>query len=61
MSRRPNKEKNIRVLNTTGGSSYFITLPIDFVEKFNWRKGQKLEVTQSGKKLIITEWDPDKR
>lgn len=55
--RRTIEEHHIRTLQKFGGgSSYFVTLPIDVVRRLKWREGQKVEVRQSGKGITINDW-----
>jgi antitoxin component of MazEF toxin-antitoxin module len=50
-------EKNIRSLTkVSGGSSYGITLPIDYIRKLKWKNKQKLDVTLYGDRIIIRDW-----
>lgn len=57
MSRRKMTDRNIRKLTKlAGGSSYGLTLPIEFVRQLKWRERQKLVVKKSGKRLIIEDW-----
>ena len=50
-------EKNIRSLTkVSGGSSYGVTLPIDYIRKFKWKTKQKLEVTLYQDRIIIRDW-----
>jgi antitoxin component of MazEF toxin-antitoxin module len=43
----------IRKLIGLGKYSAVVSLPRGFLEKLHWRKGQKLKVTQSGRKIEI--------
>ncbi len=49
-------EKNIRKLTRTGRVSLSVTIPVEIVEKLNWRERQKVVVTQKGSKVIIEDW-----
>lgn len=53
--RRKLEDKNTRKIFKSG-SSYAITLPIEFVEQLKWRKKQKVVVKKYGKKMIIQDW-----
>jgi hypothetical protein len=58
MARQKLEDRNIRKLTKiSGGSSYAITLPIEFVRELKWRERQKLVVRKSGKKLIVEDWE----
>ncbi len=57
MTRRKNEDKDIRNLTKiSGGSSYAITIPIDYIRKLNWREKQKLEVKLYQDRIIIRDW-----
>ena len=61
-TRRTLDERNIRkITKLAGGSSYGVTLPIEFVRELGWRERQKVVVKKSGKKLIIEDWKPASR
>jgi len=50
-------EKNIRSLTkVSGGSSYGVTLPIEYIRKLKWKTKQKLEVTLYQDRIIIRDW-----
>ena len=57
MARRKAEERNIRKLTRIGNKSIGVTLPIDFVHKLGWRKGQKVVIKKTGKRLIISDWE----
>jgi bifunctional DNA-binding transcriptional regulator/antitoxin component of YhaV-PrlF toxin-antitoxin module len=43
-------------LTISGGKSYSIVLPVEFIRHLKWRERQKLDITLDGKKLIIEDW-----
>jgi antitoxin component of MazEF toxin-antitoxin module len=47
--------RNIRKVFKSS-SSYAVTLPIEIVGELKIRKGQKVVVKKSGKKIIIEDW-----
>ncbi|MFC1644939.1 AbrB/MazE/SpoVT family DNA-binding domain-containing protein [Patescibacteria group bacterium] len=53
--RRSLEERNVRKISKSG-SSYSITLPIEFVRELKWREGQKVVVSKERGKLIIKDW-----
>jgi hypothetical protein len=58
MSRNIFEERNIRKLTKiAGGTSYAVTLPIEYVREFKWRERQKLVITKVGKTLVIKDWE----
>ena len=58
MARRSLEEREIRSLTkASGGKSYTITIPLEYVKKLNWRAKQKLEVTLRGDKITIKDWE----
>jgi hypothetical protein len=57
MARRKMGDENIRKLTKiAGGTSYAVTLPIEYVREFKWKERQKLVITKVGKKLMIEDW-----
>lgn len=58
MARRKLEEKNIRKITKSGGKSYSMTLPIEFVRILRWRESQKVVVSidKRRKRLIIKDW-----
>jgi len=49
-------EGSVRKLTRIGAYSYYVTLPKDALVELGWRRGQKLVVRRSGRKLIIEDW-----
>jgi antitoxin component of MazEF toxin-antitoxin module len=57
MTRRKNDENYIRNLTKiSGGSSYAVTIPIEYIKKLNWRAKQKLDVKLYQDRIIIRDW-----
>jgi len=56
MTKRVVGDKRTRKLNKVAGTSYSVTLPIEFVRHLGWRERQKLDITLEGKSLIIKDW-----
>jgi len=56
MTRRRTEEENIRSLTKTGGTSYAVTIPIEFIHKLKWRAKQKVEVKLYQNRIIIKDW-----
>lgn len=57
MTRNRIEEHNVRKLTkVAGGTSYAVTLPIEYVREFKWQEHQKLVVKKVGKKLVIEDW-----
>jgi bifunctional DNA-binding transcriptional regulator/antitoxin component of YhaV-PrlF toxin-antitoxin module len=60
MSTRKREEKNIRSLTkVSGGSSYAVTIPIEYIRKLKWKNKQKLVVTLYHDRIIIRDWKPE--
>ena len=60
MARRSLRERHVRSLTkVSGGTSYGITLPIEFIDELGWRAKQKLEVKMYGDRIIIRDWKPN--
>ena len=45
-----------KLTKIAGGTSYAITLPIEYIREMKWKERQKLVVKKSGNKLIIEDW-----
>ena len=61
MARNKIEDRNIRKLTKiAGGTSYAITLPIEYIRELKWRERQKLVVTKAGNKLVIEDWKEGK-
>jgi len=60
MSTRKLKDKNIRKLTRVGKTSISVTIPIEIVKDLKWKERQKVIVKQSGKKIIIQDWEKQK-
>lgn len=58
MANRKIGDRNTRKITMSGGESYSITLPIEYVRKLGWQKKQKVvvELYEKRKKLIIKDW-----
>jgi len=57
MTRRKTEENNIRSLQkVSGGSSYAVTIPLEFIRKLKWKEKQKLEVRMYQDRIIIRDW-----
>jgi len=49
----------VRSLNKiAGGTSYAVTIPIEFIRELKWRARQKLEVKLYQDRIIIRDWKP---
>ena len=58
MARRKLEDRNLRSLTkVAGGTSYAVTLPMEYVKKLGWRAKQKLEVKLYQDRLIIRDWE----
>jgi bifunctional DNA-binding transcriptional regulator/antitoxin component of YhaV-PrlF toxin-antitoxin module len=57
MTRRKIEESHIRSLTkVSGGTSYAITIPMEYIRKLKWRAKQKLEVKFYKDRIIISDW-----
>jgi len=57
MTRRKINERNIRSLTkVSGGTSYGITIPMEYIRKLGWRSKQKLDVKLYQDRIIIRDW-----
>ena len=57
MGLRKSASAPVRKITKVGGSSYAITIPMDFIKDLGWRERQKVVVKQEGKRLIIEDWE----
>lgn len=57
MARRNIEDRNTRSLTkVAGGSSYAVTIPMEYIRKLGWRSKQKLEVKLYQDRIIIRDW-----
>lgn len=57
MTRRKNEENHIRSLTKiSGGTSYAVTIPMEYIRKLKWKSKQKLEVRCYQDRIIIRDW-----
>jgi len=60
MTRRKIEQRYIRSLTKiSGGTSYGITIPMEYIRKLKWRARQKLEVKLFQDRIIIRDWKPE--
>ena len=60
MTRRKNEENHIRSLTKiSGGTSYAVTIPMEYIRKLKWKAKQKLEVKYFQDRIIIRDWTPE--
>jgi len=43
-------------ITVTGGKSYSLIIPVEFIRHLGWRERQKLDITLDGEKIIIKDW-----
>lgn len=46
----------LRKLFKIGNYSYIVSIPRELIKKLHWQKGQKVEVSQKGKKIEIKDF-----
>jgi hypothetical protein len=57
MTRRKIEESYIRILTkVSGGTSYSVTIPIEYIRKLKWRSKQELQVKFYQDRIIIRDW-----
>ncbi|HPF03849.1 MAG TPA: AbrB/MazE/SpoVT family DNA-binding domain-containing protein [Bacteroidales bacterium] len=57
MTRRKIEESHIRSLTKVSrGTSYSVTIPIEYIRKLKWRSKQKLEVKLYQDRIIIRDY-----
>jgi antitoxin component of MazEF toxin-antitoxin module len=58
MTRRKNEESHIRSLTKVSrGTSYAVTIPMEYIRKLKWKSKQKLEVKLFNDRIIIRDWE----
>ena len=57
MARPKTASEPVRKLTRVAGSSYYVTIPLDYIRELGWRERQKVVVKKRGKKLIIEDWE----
>lgn len=55
MARRKIGKENIRNIQKSNGS-YLVSIPIELMRTLGWQTRQRVIITRSGKKLIITDY-----
>jgi antitoxin component of MazEF toxin-antitoxin module len=56
MAKKAGKRHIRKITKLAGGSSYGITIPIEYIRNLNWRERQKVTVKKTGKRIIIEDW-----
>ncbi|MBN2633824.1 MAG: AbrB/MazE/SpoVT family DNA-binding domain-containing protein [Bacteroidales bacterium] len=57
MTRRKIEESHIRSLTkVSSGTSYSVTIPMEYIRKLKWRSKQKLEVKLYQDRIIIRDY-----
>jgi antitoxin component of MazEF toxin-antitoxin module len=57
MTTRKTEARNIRSLTkVSGGSSYAVTIPMEYFRKLKWKGKQKLDVRLYQERIIIRDW-----
>ena len=57
MTTRKTENKNIRSLTkVSGGTSYAVTIPMEYIRKLKWKGKQKLDVRLYQDRIIIRDW-----
>jgi antitoxin component of MazEF toxin-antitoxin module len=60
MTRRKTEESHVRSLTKVArGTSYAVTIPMEYIVKLKWRAKQKLEVKLYQDRIIISDWKSD--
>jgi hypothetical protein len=61
MTTRKTEDRNIRSLTKgSGGTSYYVTIPMEYIRKLKWKSKQKLEVTLYQDRIIVRDWKSGK-
>lgn len=57
MGRRKIGQEQIRSIQKTHGT-YTVSLPVELVRELGWQERQRVVITKSGGKLIISDYKP---
>ena len=59
MARSPLDKRNVRKLFQTGGTTYAVTLPIEYIRALGWQDDQQVTIRHDDKnnRLIIEDWN----
>ena len=49
--------ENVHKITKTGGGSYCVVLPKQFMRDLKWRAKQKVTIKKVGKDIIISDWE----
>ncbi len=55
--RETKRKASVRKITKTGTYTYYVTIPVEEIKALRWRKGQKVVVKRSGKKIVIEDWE----
>jgi antitoxin component of MazEF toxin-antitoxin module len=59
MTTRKTEDRHIRSLTKiSGGTSYAVTIPMEYIRKLKWKGKQKLDVKLYQDRIIIRDWKP---
>jgi hypothetical protein len=59
MTTRKTEERHIRSLTKiSGGTSYAVIVPMEYIRKLKWKGKQKLDVKLYQDRIIIRDWKP---
>ena len=48
--------EDVRKLTVTGGKTYYVTIPREFIKELKWRKGQRLVIRKEGEKVVLEDF-----
>ncbi len=56
MNRSRTSSQPIRKLTKSGGNSYYVTIPLDYIRNLKWHKRPTLVIEQKGEEIVIKDW-----
>lgn len=47
------QDESIRKITKTGGYTYYVTIPKDYLDELGWRERERVRVKRVGQRLVI--------
>lgn len=52
------EQRHIRRLTQNSSGTSSVSIPVEYIRKLGWRKGQKVKLAYRGKQLVIADYKP---
>jgi len=59
--KRGSRYEQVRKISRTGGYSYYVTIPRNYIDELEWREHQNVVVTLEGDTITIKDWKRSKK